>query len=193
MYRADVVEMYLTAIRRALLSAAATVTFLVSVPNAGAACNASGPSMLGLFLTGRGLSDAVHGQLMEAASRDSTAEGVKSLAALGHALGALNTQVWGLYWISLYSRRLHEMLERPDSKPPGPVTRYYDRWDGSQINGSVANVTRDADAVDALLARTRVLSQEQSAAIQQHLGRVREELQGCITEQDPLSNYPPAP
>ena len=172
------------------------MTFIVSVPAAGAACSATAPSMLGLFLAGRQLSDAVHGQLLDAVSRrDNLGErgedGVKSLAELDHALGNLNIQVWGQYWVSLYGRRLHEVLERLDSKPPGPVTRYYDRWDGSQINGSVANVTRDADAVDALLARTRGLSHEQSVAIQQHLGRIRKEVEGCTSEQDPLSNYPP--
>ena len=196
MHLAAVFERYLPAPKWAHLAAAAIAAFIVSMP--AAACSASGPSMLGLFLAGRGLGEAVHGQLVEAVGRRGNSgerweESVQSLVALDHALGNLNTQIWGQYWVSLYGRRLHEVLERLDSKPPGPVTRYYDRWDGSQMNSSVASVTRDADAVDALLARTRVLSQEQSAAIQQHLGRIREELQGCITEQDPLSNYPPAP
>jgi len=153
--------------------------------------------MLGLFLAGRALGDAVHAQLLDAVARRDLAgerweERVRSLAELDHALGALNTQVWGQYWVSLYGRRLHEVLDRLD-KPPGAISRYYQRWDGSQMNSSVASVTRDADAVDALLARTPVLSSEQAAELQQHLGRIRRELQGCTTEQDPLSNYPPPP
>lgn len=185
--------MLLASLRRALFAATAITTFLASVPAADAACNASGPPMLDVFLAGRGLGEAVHGQLMEAAGRAGAGESVKSLAALDHALGSLNTQVWGLYWVSLYSRRLHEVLERLDSKPPGPVTRYYDRWDGSQMNASVATIGRDAETVEALLARTRGLSQEQAAALQQHLGRIRRELQGCTFDTDPVSNYPPPP
>jgi len=181
MRRSEVIEHYLIPLRRALLVTVAIGTFMVSVPSA-AACTASGPSMLGLFLAGRGLSDAVHGELVEAMSRVSTEEQVKSLSALDHALGDLNLRVWGLYWVSVYSRRLHEVLDKLDSNPPGPVTLYYDRWDRTQLIDSVAMVNRETVTVDDLLARTRGLSSEQSSALQQHLGRIRKELLGCATE-----------
>lgn len=196
MHKAAVTERYLRVPKRAHLAVAVIAAFIVSMP--AAACSASGPSILGLFLDGRRLSDAVHEQLVEAVSRRDNLEGraqesATSLVELDHALSTLSTHLWGQYLVSLYSRRLHEVLDRLDSKPPGPVTSYYDRWDGSQINSSVLLVTRDADAVDAALARTRVLSREQSAMLQQHLGRIREELQGCIVDRDSLSNflYPP--
>lgn len=163
------------------LRAAAIMTlYIASMSSAIAACNPVAPALLDFFLSGRRLSDEIHGQLIQSAGqRNSTEERLKSLSALDHELSILNANVWGLYWVSLYSRRLHEVLDQLDSKPPGPVTQYYDRWDATQLDNATSSVIRESGTVGALLARTSALSPELSEKMLQHLGRIDEELRGC--------------
>lgn len=159
---------------------AAIAIFMASMSSAAATCRATGPSVLDLFLSGQNISNTIHEQLIEAAGRRETAgERVKSLLALDHALNNLNTKVWGLYWVSLYSGHLHEILGQLDSKPPGPVTQYYDRWDGAQLGSSAALVKHEANTVNNLLTRTSGVSAEHSAILQQYLRRIDNELLGC--------------
>jgi hypothetical protein len=99
---------------------------------------------------------------------------------LGHALSKLNTSILGLYWVNIYSRRLHEVLEQLDSKPPGPVTQYYDRWDGSQLVSSATMLKRDLDSVNKLLPQTTGISAEQTEMLQQFLRQIDNELKGCM-------------
>jgi hypothetical protein len=168
------------ALLRASHVAAVIVLCIASMSSAMAACNPVAPALLDFFLSGRRLSDEIHGQLIQSAGqRNSTEEKLKSLSTLDHELSILNANVWGLYWVSLYSRRLHEVLDQLDSKPPGPVTQYYDRWDATQLHNAITPVIRDSGAVGALLARTRVLSPALSEKMHQHLGRIDEELRGC--------------
>ena len=104
----------------------------------------------------------------------------RSLSALGHALSKLNTSIWGLYWVNIYSRRLHEVLDQLDSKPPGPVTQYYDRWDSSQLVSSAATLKRELDSVGKLLVHAQGVSAQQTAMLQQFLRQIDNELEGCI-------------
>jgi len=132
---------------------------------AGAACEITGPSMLDLYLAGRDLGDAVHAQ-------------GRPDAALDAALGKLNAQVWGLYWVSLYSRRLHEVLDQLD-KPPGAVTRYYQRWDASQLATSAALTMKDWAAADEALRSAQGLTPERTQILASYLERVKREVRDC--------------
>ena len=163
----------------------AAIGFALPFP-AGAACGATGPVMLGLHLSGRELGDTVHGQVARMAGRrDAAQAGVEPLAELDAALAALNTHVWGLYWVTLYSRRLHEVLDQLDSKPPGPVTLYYDRWDKSQLTNSAALTLRNAAIVREALARTSALAPEPSAKLRKYLEDIVRDLRGCSTDEMP--------
>jgi len=171
-----------TALAAALLAAACLALPL----RAAAACDATGPGMLGLYLAGRDFGDAVHAKLARMAREQDAAQvGGEALADLDAALGALNTQLWGLYWVSLYSRRLHEVLDQLDSKPPGPVTHYYDRWDTSQLSTSAALTLRTAVLVGDALTRASAVSPEQSAKLRQYLEDIRRGLDGCAPEKRP--------
>ncbi len=142
--------------------------------------------MLGLYLAGREVGDAVHGLVARMAGpRDAAQAGGETLAELDAALGTLNTQVWGLYWVSLYSRRLHEVLDQLDSKPPGPVPRYYDRWDATQLATSAALTLRNADLVASALARASTVPPQESAKLRQYLEDIGRELRGCAAEYRP--------
>lgn len=157
------------------------VTGITFMPSAIAACNPSAPAILDLFLSGRNLDDVIRAEWMEHSSPpDKAEEKVKSLSVFHHTLGDLNTRIWGLYWVSLYSRRLHEVLDQLDSKPPGPVTQYYDRWDATQLNSSVALVAHQAKTVGDLLARTGSLPTGLEGELRQHLVHIDRELRGCM-------------
>jgi hypothetical protein len=172
--------------RVALVAAMVAATGIAQPLSAAPACGATGPVMLGLYLAGRELGDAVHGQVARMAGRRDAAEsGGEALADLDAALAALNTQVWGLYWVSLYSRRLHEVLDQLDAKPPGPVTRYYDRWDESQLTNAAALTLRHADAVGSVLARAGAVAPAQSAKLRQYLDDIGRDLRGCAPEKQP--------
>jgi hypothetical protein len=151
-----------------------------SMPSAAAPCNASAPYLLNLFLSGQKISDTIHEQTLQTLEQPgNAAAGARSLSMLGHALSKLNTSILGLYWVNIYSRRLHEVLEQLDSKPPGPVTQYYDRWDGSQLVSSATMLKRDLDSVNKLLPQTTGISAEQTEMLQQFLRQIDNELKGC--------------
>lgn len=164
-----------------MTAAVAFALCMSSVPSAIASCNASAPYLLSLFLSGQKLSDMFNEQAMQnAGHRNNPAQRAQSLSALSHALSKLNTSIWGFYWVSIYSRRLHEVLDQLDSKPPGPVTQYYDRWDGTQLVGSAAMLKRELDSVDKMLLHIQGISAEQTAMLQQFLRQIDNELVGCI-------------
>jgi hypothetical protein len=152
-----------------------------SMPSAAAPCNASAPYLLNLLLSGQKISDTIHEQTLQTLEQPgNAAAGARSLSMLGHALSKLNNSILGLYWVNIYSRRLHEILEQLDSKPPGPVTQYYDRWDGSQLVGSAAMLKRDLDSVNRLLSQAPGVSAEHTEMLQQFLRQIDNELEGCI-------------
>ena len=166
---------------RAFTVVAAVALCTSSVSSAAASCNSSGPYLQNLFLSGQKFSDMIHEQALKTSElQANAAPHVRSLSALGHALSKLNTSIWGLYWVNIYSRRLHEVLEQLDSKPPGPVTQYYDRWDGSQLVSSATMLKRDLDSVKKLLPQTTGISPEQTEMLQQFLRQIDNELKGCI-------------
>jgi hypothetical protein len=147
---------------------------------AATSCNSSGPYLQNLFLSGQKFSDMIHEQALKTPElQANAAPTARSLSVLGHALSKLNTSIWGLYWVNIYSRRLHEVLDQLDSKPPGPVTQYYDRWDSSQVVSSAAMLKRDLDSVNKLLPQTPGVSAEQKEMLQQFLRQIENELEGC--------------
>jgi len=181
-----VIEHAIKALRKTLLAGVVTVICISSMSNAAASCNVTGPAMLDLFLYGRGLGDAFQGKIVNAEMQKGNEENkVETLSVLDHALSTLNTQIWGLYWVSLYSRRLHEVLYKLDSKPPGPTTLYFDRWDTVQLNGLVDQVMHERAAVGDLLVHQNGLPTELSEKLQQYLGRISNELLGCAMKKQP--------
>ena len=147
---------------------------------AATSCNSSGPYLQNLFLSGQKFSDMIHEQALKTPElQTNAAPPARSLSVLGHELSKLNTSIWGLYWVNIYSRRLHEVLDQLDSKPPGPVTQYYDRWDSSQLVNSAAMLKRDLDSVNKLLPQTPGVSAEQKEMLQQFLRQIENELQAC--------------
>jgi hypothetical protein len=153
-----------------------------SLPSAAASCNSSGPYLQNLLLSGQKFSDMIHEQTLQSLEQPgNTAARARSLSVLGHALSKLNTSIWGLYWVNIYSRRLHEILDQLDSKPPGPVTQYYDRWDSSQLLSSAAMLKRELDSVNKLLLQTTGVSAEQTEMLQQFLRQIENELNSCTS------------
>jgi hypothetical protein len=158
-----------------VVTIAAIAAFALPTP-ALANCDLSGPAMLDLYLAGREIGDAVRA----ASTRSDTA------SALDAANSALNTNIWGLYWISLYSRRLHEVLEQVDAgrevSPIGSVRGYYSRWDASQLVNSATLALRSARDVDDALTRAEAAATipvSDDAKLRQYVARVGKELQGC--------------
>lgn len=155
-------------------TAAVTLTLcLSSIPSAIASCNASAPYLLSLFLSGQKISDTIHEQQVNQTAPN------PSLSALHLNFSRLQTSLWGFYWVNIYSRRLHEVLDQLDSKPPGPITQYYDRWDGTQLAGSSSMLKRDVDIVGKLLPHTQELAAELTASMQQFLRQIETEIAGC--------------
>ncbi len=152
--------------------------FAAAAPLRGAAqgCAATDPAMLDMYLAGRELAEAVHAQLIAQSSKP-----IEPLASLEASMSALNTHAFGFYWVSLYSRRLHEVLDQLDSKPPGPVTRYYDHWDRTQLVTSANLVLRDAAKVSEALARAEGIPEAQSQRLRGYLANVRSALAGCTS------------
>lgn len=157
-----------------------------------AACDINGPAMLDLYLTGREAGSTVRAAIVRGAS----SQRVSDVVTLDAAVGALNAEIWGLYWLSLYSRRLHEVLEQvdegrqlpPTSLSTGTVRGYYTRWDASQLSSSAAMTLRTAAEVATALARvepqgsaaaTAALLPEEAAKLRQYAVRVSTELQAC--------------
>ena len=173
---------------RLTLNCALVVTWLASgwmarAAHAAQVCEASGPAMLAVYLTGREIGDTVHRQVLQAMpTQDAKVNAATALADLDRAMAALETQVWGFYWVSLYSRRLHEVLEQLDSKPPGPVTSYYNRWDASQSATSSSLLRNTAGAASAALARAIDLAPANAANVRKYLDQIGAELRGCASE-----------
>ncbi len=171
-----------------VLKSVLVVAFLASgwmarPAHAAQVCEASGPAMLAVYLHGREIGDAVHSQVQQVMhAQDTKSNGAAVLLELDRAMATLETQVWGFYWVSLYSRRLHEVLEQLDTKPPGPVSAYYDRWDASQSATSAALIRNSAGAVRAVLVRAVALAPENAANILKYLERMGKELRGCTSE-----------
>jgi len=145
----------------------ALVLLVFPAAPAGAACEITGPSMLDLYLSGRNLGDAVRSP-------------GQPDAVLDASLTRLNTQIWGLYWVSLYSRRLREVLDQLD-KPPGAVTRYYQRWDASQLATSAALTMKELAVADEALRAAQGLTPERAQTLGSYLERVRREVRDCAS------------
>lgn len=170
-------------VRRGALIAALVAAVCLAVPlSAAADCDANGPHMLSLFLAGREIGNAVHTQVEQKLPQATGALAeTKMLFELDAALGQLNTQVWGMYWVTNYSRRLYEVLDQLDSKPPGPVTQYYARWSRAQLTSSATLTMSDVGRVGDALARAKAVSPEQSARLRKYLDDLNQDLQGCTS------------
>jgi len=158
------------AMRTGFLGLMFVASILVTPPVLAQVCAVSDPAMLDLYLSGSDISQRLRRARV---SRDAAEE-----PTLPAALDALNTHVWGLYWVSLYSRRLHEVLGELDPKQ-GPVSQYYSRWDATQLATSAALVLREVNTVRARLEPASLLPQEEDKALRTHLERVSTALRGC--------------
>jgi len=134
-------------------------------------------------LSARSLGESVHGQVVEASGRpDTVVAEFRSLLALDAAIGNLEARVLGQYYLSLYSRRLREVLALFDLRPAGTAAADYDRWDRAQWADSVALIAREAGEVSSALARVSGVASEQTTKLKQFLGRIGTELRGCAPD-----------
>lgn len=160
----------------------------MAVTTAATACDVSGPAMLDLYMTGR-TAAATDRTIIE---RSAAAGTLTSALTLDATVNALNTEIWGIYWLVLYSRRLHEVLEQVDparelpsqSLITGTVRGYYSRWDAAQLTATATRVVHAAGQVVTALDRaesaggTTILPTE-AARLRQFAARAVNELQGC--------------
>jgi hypothetical protein len=151
-------------------------------PAAHAECQANAPGMLGLFLPGRSLGDAVHALWAGASGRrDAPGQDLQPVIVLDQDMSRLNASIWGLYWITRYGARLYEVIDKLDDKERGPAMTYYDRWHKSQLTGSSIEALKVVDQVRADLALSKALPSVMKADIEEHLQRVVRDLAGCTS------------
>lgn len=160
----------------------------VAATTTATACDVNGPAMLDLYMAGRKAAESDRAII----ERSAVAGKLTAALTLDAAVNALNTEIWGFYWLALYSRRLHEVLEQVDAtrKLPsqslitGTVRAYYSRWDVSQLTTSAARVVHAAgqvaNALDGAekIGATTILPTE-AAALRQFATRAANELQDC--------------
>lgn len=178
--------------RLSALSGSLLVSLYMAMPAAHAACDISAPAMLDLYLTGREAAASVRAFI----ARSASTAGTGNVVELDAAVEQLNAEVWGLYWLSLYSRRLHEVLEQVDagkelpahSFSRGTVHGYYTRWDASQLTSSAKMAVRSAASVGTALVQVEKLVgadgvaaflPAESVKLRQYAARAGNELQAC--------------
>ena len=159
---------------------ASLVLALTFMQGARAQCVVISPEQQGLFLAGRSIADGVH--LLWADSgerRNALGAELQPVIALDDELAKLNQSVWGLYWVALYHRRLHEVLDQLDPKTRDPVVAYYTRWSGSQLTTSATAVLQNVDRARSAAARAVAVPQVIRNDLAEHLDRVARSLAGC--------------
>lgn len=159
---------------------AATLAFVVPVRTVHAACAAISPELQGLFLAGRSIADGVHALWADSGDRrNALGAELQAVINLDDELSKLNQAVWGTYWVALYHRRLHEVLDQLDPKTRDPVVAYYTRWSGSQLTNSAATMLQDVDRVRSAAVRAGAVPEVVRKDLAEHLERVVKSVAGC--------------
>lgn len=156
------------------------LAFAIPIRAAHAACAAIAPELQGLFLAGRSITEGVHALWADSAERRSAlGSELQNVIVLDDELAKLNQSVWGTYWVALYHRRLHEVLDQLDPKTRDPAVAYYTRWSGSQLMNSATTVLQNVDRVRGAAARAGAVPQVVRSDLAEHLDRVARSLSGC--------------
>lgn len=156
------------------------VPALTLMQGASAQCAAIAPEQQGLFLSGRSIAEGVHALWADSAGRrNALGAELQPVIVLDDELAKLNQSVWGTYWVALYHRRLHEVLDQLDPKTRDPVVTYYTKWSGSQLTNSATSVLENVDRVRGAAARAGAVPQVIRSDLAEHLDRVARSLAGC--------------